>query len=131
MAEVMYVGEGLVIEGSDLDNVAHIDLMIGPKDGPVGAAFADALSRQTAGHTNLLAVVSPPTLYLNAFGWDLTTGSTPPATLFYIDNPAYLTVELSGGSGPQGPSGPVFFSKYSPARHSASRSGVSPMPLSA
>ena len=22
---VMYVGEGLVIEGSDLDNVAHID----------------------------------------------------------------------------------------------------------
>src|SRR5688572_29976186 len=55
----MFVGEALVIEGSDLDNVAHIDLMIGPKDGPVGAAFAEALSRQTAGHTNLLAIVSP------------------------------------------------------------------------
>jgi 5,6,7,8-tetrahydromethanopterin hydro-lyase len=54
-----YVGEGLVIEGSDLDNVAHIDLLIGPKDGPVGAAFANALASQTAGHTNLLAVVSP------------------------------------------------------------------------
>jgi 5,6,7,8-tetrahydromethanopterin hydro-lyase len=56
---VMYVGEGLVIEGSDLDNVAHIDLLIGPKDGPVGVAFANALAGQTAGHTNLLAVVSP------------------------------------------------------------------------
>ena len=56
---VMYVGEGLVIEGSDLDNVAHIDLLIGPKTGPVGVAFANALASQTAGHTNLLAVVSP------------------------------------------------------------------------
>src|SRR5262245_62959286 len=54
-----YVGEALVIEGSDLDNVAHIDLMIGSKEGPVGVAFANALSRQSAGHTNLLAVVSP------------------------------------------------------------------------
>ena len=54
-----YVGEGLVIEGSDLDNVAHIDLLIGPKDGPVGVAFANALANQSAGHTNLLAVVSP------------------------------------------------------------------------
>ena len=59
MAEIMYVGEGLVIEGSDLDNVAHIDLLIGPKDGPVGQAFASALANQSAGHTNLLAVVSP------------------------------------------------------------------------
>ena len=56
---VMYVGEGLVIEGSDLDNVAHIDLLIGPKDGPVGVAFANALANQSAGHTNLLALVSP------------------------------------------------------------------------
>lgn len=55
----MYVGEGLVIEGSDLDNVAHIDLLIGPKDGPVGNAFASALANQSAGHTNLLAVISP------------------------------------------------------------------------
>ena len=55
----MFVGEGLVIEGSDLDNVAHIDLIIGPKDGPVGVAFANALANQTHGHTNLLAVVSP------------------------------------------------------------------------
>jgi 5,6,7,8-tetrahydromethanopterin hydro-lyase len=56
---VMYVGEGLYIEGSDLAHVAHIDLLIGPKDGPVGTAFATALANQSAGHTNLLAVVSP------------------------------------------------------------------------
>lgn len=55
----MFIGEALVIEGSDLDNVSHIDLMIGDKNGPVGHAFANALSRQSAGHTNLLAVVSP------------------------------------------------------------------------
>ncbi len=55
----MYIGEALVIEGSDLDNVAHIDLLIGDKNGPVGVAFANALSRQSAGHTNLLAVVTP------------------------------------------------------------------------
>ena len=56
---VMFVGEALVSEGNDLDNVAHIDLLIGPKTGPVGVAFANALANQSAGHTNLLAVVSP------------------------------------------------------------------------
>jgi 5,6,7,8-tetrahydromethanopterin hydro-lyase len=56
---VMYVGEGLYLEDGDLNNVAHIDLLIGPKDGPVGTAFANALANQSAGHTNLLAVVSP------------------------------------------------------------------------
>ena len=55
----MYIGEALVIEGSDMDNVSHIDLLIGSKDGPVGEAFAKALATQTAGHTNLLAVVTP------------------------------------------------------------------------
>jgi 5,6,7,8-tetrahydromethanopterin hydro-lyase len=55
----MFVGEGLYLEGGDLANVAHIDLMIGPKDGPVGHAFANALARQSEGHTNLLAIVSP------------------------------------------------------------------------
>jgi len=55
----MFVGESLVIEGSDLDNVAHIDLLIGDKTGPVGAAFANALANQSAGHTNLLAVIAP------------------------------------------------------------------------
>lgn len=52
----MYIGEGLVGEG---DEIAHIDLLIGSKDGPVGVAFANALARQSAGHTNLLAVLTP------------------------------------------------------------------------
>jgi 5,6,7,8-tetrahydromethanopterin hydro-lyase len=52
----MYVGEALVGEGNE---VAHIDLIIGSKDGPVGHAFANALARQSAGHTNLLAVLQP------------------------------------------------------------------------
>ena len=51
----MYVGEALCGEGNE---VAHIDLLIGDKDGPVGVAFANALSRQSAGHSNLLAVLT-------------------------------------------------------------------------
>ncbi len=52
----MFIGEGLVGDGNE---IAHIDLLIGSKDGPVGEAFANALARQTAGHTNLLAVLTP------------------------------------------------------------------------
>jgi 5,6,7,8-tetrahydromethanopterin hydro-lyase len=52
----MYIGEALVGEGNE---VAHIDLLIGSKDGPVGAAFANALADQKAGHSNLLAVLTP------------------------------------------------------------------------
>jgi 5,6,7,8-tetrahydromethanopterin hydro-lyase len=50
------IGESLVGEGNE---VAHIDLMIGPKNGPVGVAFANALVNQNAGHTALLAVLEP------------------------------------------------------------------------
>src|SRR4051794_22418489 len=39
--------------------IAHIDLIIGSKDGPVGVAFANALARQSEGHSNLLAVLTP------------------------------------------------------------------------
>lgn len=52
----MYVGEALAGDGNE---VAHIDLMIGSKDGPVGVAFANALSTQSEGHSNLLAVLTP------------------------------------------------------------------------
>jgi 5,6,7,8-tetrahydromethanopterin hydro-lyase len=52
----MNIGEALVGEGNE---IAHIDLLIGTKTGPVGAAFANALSTQSAGHTNLLAVLTP------------------------------------------------------------------------
>ena len=56
MASSLMVGEALVGDGNE---VAHIDLLIGPKDGPVGEAFANALINQKEGHTNLLAVVAP------------------------------------------------------------------------
>lgn len=55
----MNIGEALVGEGNE---IAHIDLMIGTKTGPVGAAFASALANQSAGHTNLLAVLTPNVL---------------------------------------------------------------------
>src|ERR1700677_4365615 len=57
MAEhTMYVGEALVGEGNE---IAHIDLLIGEKTGPVGIAFANALANQSAGHSSLLAVIAP------------------------------------------------------------------------
>ena len=52
----MFIGEALVGDGNE---VAHIDLLIGDKNGPVGNAFANALSNQKAGHSNLLAVLAP------------------------------------------------------------------------
>jgi 5,6,7,8-tetrahydromethanopterin hydro-lyase len=52
----MFIGEALVGEGNE---VAHIDLLIGSKDGPVGVAFANALADQKHGHSNLLAVLTP------------------------------------------------------------------------
>jgi 5,6,7,8-tetrahydromethanopterin hydro-lyase len=52
----MYIGEALTGDGNE---VAHIDLLIGDKAGPVGTAFANALANQSHGHTNLLAIVAP------------------------------------------------------------------------
>jgi 5,6,7,8-tetrahydromethanopterin hydro-lyase len=52
----MYIGEALCGDGNE---VAHIDLMLGSKDGPVGTAFANAMANQSNGHTNLLAVLAP------------------------------------------------------------------------
>ncbi len=52
----MFIGEALSGDGNE---IAHIDLLIGNKDGPVGVAFANALARQSEGHSNLLAVLTP------------------------------------------------------------------------
>ncbi len=53
---VYLIGESLVGEGNE---VAHIDLMIGDKNGPIGQAFANGLTQLSAGHTPLLAVIRP------------------------------------------------------------------------
>lgn len=56
----MLIGESLVGDGNE---IAHIDLLIGEKAGPVGHAFAEALAGgQTQGHTNLMAVLAPNVL---------------------------------------------------------------------
>ena len=52
----MFIGESLVGDGNE---IAHIDLLIGEKTGPVGIAFANALANQSAGHSSLLAVITP------------------------------------------------------------------------
>ena len=56
MATDFFIGESLVGDGNE---VAHIDLIIGSKSGPAGAAFVQALSNQKDGFSTLLAVVSP------------------------------------------------------------------------
>ena len=50
------VGESLVGDGNE---VAHIDLLIGPRGSPVEAAFCNALTNQKDGFTSLLAVIAP------------------------------------------------------------------------
>jgi 5,6,7,8-tetrahydromethanopterin hydro-lyase len=56
MAADFFIGESLVGEGNE---VAHIDLIIGAKNGPAGQAFLNALSNNKDGFTSLLAVVAP------------------------------------------------------------------------
>ncbi len=51
-----FIGEALIGEG---ENLAHIDLIIGSKDGPVGISFANALSTPSKGHGALLAAIRP------------------------------------------------------------------------
>ncbi|MHA2037644.1 MAG: bifunctional 5,6,7,8-tetrahydromethanopterin hydro-lyase/3-hexulose-6-phosphate synthase [Promethearchaeota archaeon] len=51
-----FIGEALIGEG---ENLAHIDLIIGSKDGPVGISFANALSTPSKGHGGLLAAIRP------------------------------------------------------------------------
>jgi len=52
----LLVGEALAGGESE---VAHIDLMIGRKDGPVGEAYAKAKAAPSAGHEPLVAILEP------------------------------------------------------------------------
>ena len=62
------IGEGFAGEGA---NAAHINTVLGLRNGPVGTAFATALAQPTPGHVPFLAVwapnvpVQPPTLFVN------------------------------------------------------------------
>src|SRR5574341_474730 len=50
------IGEALVGDGKE---IAHIDLVIGTKGGPVETAFMNSLAMPRYGHTPLLAVLEP------------------------------------------------------------------------
>ncbi|MGH9915752.1 formaldehyde-activating enzyme [Phyllobacterium sp. TAF24] len=50
------VGESLVGEGNE---VAHIDLLIGPRGSAVETAFCNALTNNKDGFTSVLAVIAP------------------------------------------------------------------------
>ena len=50
------VGESLVGDGNE---VAHIDLIMGPRGGAAETAFCNTLSNNKDGFTSLLAVVAP------------------------------------------------------------------------
>ena len=50
------LGEALVGDGNE---VAHIDLMIGPRNSAAETAFCNALTNNKDGFTSLLAVVAP------------------------------------------------------------------------
>jgi len=62
------VGEGFTGRGAE---AAHVNTVLGDRDGPVGAAFATALAAPSAGHAPFLVVaqpglaVQPPTLFVN------------------------------------------------------------------
>lgn len=50
------VGESLVGDGNE---VAHVDLLIGPRGSAVETAFCNALTNNKDGFTSLLAVIAP------------------------------------------------------------------------
>ena len=52
----MQLGEGFAGEGV---NAAHVNTVLGPKAGPVGAAWATALATPHAGHAAFVTVVKP------------------------------------------------------------------------
>lgn len=62
------LGESFVGEGAE---AAHVNTVLGPRDGPVGTAWASALAGPTRGHQPFVAIlrpglpVKPLTLFVN------------------------------------------------------------------
>jgi len=52
----MQIGEGFAGDGS---NAAHVNTVLGSKDGPVGAAWTTALATPRLGHAPFVVVVRP------------------------------------------------------------------------
>lgn len=68
MNKSMFVGEGFVGNGV---NAAHINIILGPREGPVGQAFVNSLAMPRQGHCPFMVIikegvpVKPATLYAN------------------------------------------------------------------
>ena len=130
----MFIGEAL--DGGDDMEVAHIDLIIGSKDGPAGVAFANALARQSDGHSNLLAVLEPNlAVYLCASGAKLVflnMGTRADSTVLRITS---LGRFLSAASWVRAMTNSVFISRaflpsvsLPPIHPLTKRSGTKPTP---
>jgi 5,6,7,8-tetrahydromethanopterin hydro-lyase len=52
----MEIGESFVGSGP---NAAHVNTVLGPRDGPVGTAWATGLASPTTGHAAFVAVLQP------------------------------------------------------------------------
>ena len=82
----LLVGEALFGDGNE---IAHIDLILGPRGSAAETAFANCLTNNKDGFTSLLAVVAPNLL-------------CKPATVMFnkvtIKN-GHMTIDLSGSSG--------------------------------
>ena len=67
-AGALEIGESFMGEGR---NAAHVNTVLGARDGPAGAAWATALATPSAGHAPFVAVVrpglpaKPATLFVN------------------------------------------------------------------
>lgn len=53
---IMMIGEGFSGEGV---NAAHVNIVMGPRNGPVGTAWATALAAPSTGHVPFVAVATP------------------------------------------------------------------------
>ncbi|WP_249584003.1 formaldehyde-activating enzyme [Pseudomonas viridiflava] len=77
----LYIGEGF--EGPGV-NAAHINILIGPRSGPAGQAFASSLASPSQGYCPFMVIaqpnvpVKPMTLYVNkaVIGSDLHGNAT-------------------------------------------------------
>ncbi len=73
----MRIGEGFAGSGPD---AAHVNTVLGAKDGPVGTAWATALATPRLGHAPFVVVVRPNlpvkpfTLFVNKAAVDTVTG---------------------------------------------------------
>ena len=67
-SKTLYIGEGFVGPGV---NLAYINVLVGPRSGPAGQAFATALATPSAGHAPFVIIAMPGvptkplTLYVN------------------------------------------------------------------